>query len=91
MKLNNELKHEKLLLFTRLIKNVNFYVQFYKICDNRFREKFNFLIRFVLKQNKFNRIEKNIHNKFIFNEIVAFIILLKNLNQNYVLKQNFII
>ena len=73
------------------MKNVNFYVQFYKICDNRFCEKFNSLIRFVLKQNKFNRIEKNIHNKFTFNEVAVFIILFKNLNQNHVLKRNFII
>ena len=73
------------------MRNVNFYAQFYKICNNRFCEKLNFLIRFVLKQNKLNRIEKNIYNKFIFDEIAAFIILFESLNQNHVLKRNFII
>ena len=73
------------------MKNVNFYIQFYKTCDNRFCIKFNFLTKFILKQNKFNRIEKNIYNKFIFNKVAVFIILFENLNQNHVLKQNFII
>ena len=42
LNLNENLKQKKLLLLTRLMKNVNFYVKTYKICDNRFRDKFNF-------------------------------------------------
>ena len=91
LKLNNELKQKELLLFTRLMKNVNFYVKVYKICDDRIREKFNQQIRFVLKQNEFNRINKNIHNKFIFDKIVVLIILPENLNQNHLLERDIII
>ena len=82
---------KKLLLLTRLIKNVNFYVETYKICDNRFRDEFNFQIRFVLKQNEFDRLNKNIYNKFTFDKIIVFIILFEIMNSNYVLKRNIII
>ena len=42
LNLNEDLKQKKLLLLTRLMKNVNFYVETYKICDDRFRDEFNF-------------------------------------------------
>ena len=42
LNLNENLKQKKLLLLTRLMKNVNFYAKTYKICDNRFRDEFNF-------------------------------------------------
>ena len=76
---------------TRLIKNVNFYVETYKTCNDRFCNEFNFQIRFVLKQNEFDRLNKNIYNKFTFDEIVAFIILFEIINSNHVLKRNIVI
>ena len=91
LNLNENLKQKKLLLLTRLMKNVNFYVETYKICDDRLRDESNFQIRFVLKQNEFDRLNKNIHNKFTFNEIVVFIILLEIMNSNHVLKRNIVI
>ena len=80
-----------MLLLTRLIKNVNFYVETYKTCDNRFRNEFNSQIRFVLKQNEFDRLSKNTHNKFTFDKIVVFIILFETINSNHVLKRNIVI
>ena len=91
LNLNENLKQKKLLLLMRLIKNVNFYVKTYKICDDRFRDEFNFQIRFVLKQNEFDRLNKNIHNNFTFDKIAIFIILFKIINLNYVLKRNIVI
>ena len=49
LNLNENLKQKKLLLLTRLMKNVNFYTKTYKNYDDRFRDEFNFQIRFVLK------------------------------------------
>ena len=91
MNLNENLKQKKLLLLTRLIKNVNFYIETYKIYNDRFRDEFNFQIRFVLKQNEFDRLNKNIYNKFTFDEIVVFIILFEIINSNHVLKRNIVI
>ena len=91
MNLNENLKQKKLLLLTRLIKNVNFYVETYKTCDDRFRDEFNSQTRFALKQNEFDRLSKSIHNKFTFDEIVVFIILLEIMNSNHVLKRNIVI
>ena len=91
LNLNEDLKQKKLLLLTRLMKNVNFYVETYKICDDRFRDEFNFQTRFVLKQNELDCLSKNIHNKFTFDEIVAFIILFEIMNSNHVLKRDIVI
>ena len=91
LNLNENLKQKKLLFLTRLMKNVNFYVEAYKICDDRFRDEFNSQIRFVLKQNEFDRLNKNTHNKFTFDEVVVFIILLEIINSNHVLKRDIVI
>ena len=73
------------------MKNVNFYVKTYKTCDDRFRDEFNFQIRFVLKQSELDRLSKSIYNKFTFDEVAAFIILFEIMNSNYVLKRNIVI
>ena len=91
LNLNENLKQKKLLLLTRLMKNVNFYTKAYKTCDDRFRDEFNFQIRFTLKQNEFDRLNKNIHNKFIFDEVAVFIIFFEIMNSNHVLKRNIVI
>ena len=91
LNLNEDLKQKKLLFLTRLMKNVNFYVETYKTCDNRFRDEFNLQVRFVLKQNELDRLNKDIHNKLTFDEVVVFIILLEIINSNHVLKRDIVI
>ena len=91
LNLSENLKQKKLLLLTRLMKNVNFYVEAYKTCDDRFRDEFNFQARFALKQNEFDRLNKDTHNKFTFDKVAAFIILFEIINSNHVLKRNIVI
>ena len=44
-----------------------------------------------LKQNDFNRMTKKIHNKFIFEKIVAMIMMSKNLKKNQSIKRDILI
>ena len=91
LNLDEDLKQKKLLLLTRLMKDVNFYVEAYKTCDNRFRDESNSQARFALKQSELDRLSKDIHNKFTFDEVAVFIVLLEIIDSNHVLKRDIVI
>ena len=79
------------LRFQRLMKNIKFYVQIFKNCDERVKENFNSRNKIHLKQNDFSRMTKEIHNKFIFEKIVAMIIMSKNLKNDQSIKRDILI
>ena len=60
----------------QLLKKINSYIDFLKTCENRFLKNFNFDIKIHLKQHNFNKQNKDIYNKLIFNKIVVIIIFL---------------
>ena len=88
---DNILYRETFFQLQRLLKKINFYVDFLKTCKNRFLKNFNFDIKIYLKQHNFNKQNKNIHNKFIFSEIAVIIIFLNDISNNQTIEQDILI
>ena len=88
---NDLLNRENFLRFQRLMKNINFYAQTFKSCDERVKENFNSRNKIHLKQNDFSRMTKEIHNKFIFEKVVAMIMMSKNLKSDQSIKRDILI
>ena len=60
------------------MRKINFYVQAYKVIDQRIFKLEHFIIDFQLKQHNLNRQLKETHNKFISHEVAIVMILLDN-------------
>ena len=60
------------------MRKINFYVQAYKVVDQRILNFEHSLVEFQLKQHDLNRQRKDTHNKFIFHEVATVMILLDN-------------
>ena len=60
------------------MRKINFYVQTYKVVDQRILNFEHFIIDFQLKQHDLNRQRKNTHNKFISHEVATVMILFDN-------------
>ena len=75
---DNVLNRQTLRQLQRLMRKVNFYVQAYKVVDQRILNFEHSLVEFQLKQHDLNRQRKDTHNKFIFHEVTAVMILLDN-------------
>ena len=70
------------------MRKINFYVQAYKVVDQRILNFEYFLIEFQLKQHDLNRQRKDTHNKFISHEIAIVMILLDNDVSNRVIERD---
>ena len=77
-----------LLRLQRLFKKVNFYVKDLKTCAKRIKKTDELEVKMHLKQNDFNRRERNTMNKFIFDEIVVVIIMSNNQNDEKSINKN---
>ena len=77
--------------FQRLMKNINFNAKTFKNCDERIKNNFNSRNKIYLKQNDFNRLTKKTYNKFIFEKIVAMIVMSKILKNNKSIKRDILI
>ena len=75
----------------QLLKKINFYIESLKTYKDRFLKNFNFDIKVHLKQHNFNKQNKDIYNKFIFNEMIAIIIFFDNISSDRVIEQNILI
>ena len=72
------LNRQTLRQLQRLMRKINFYVQAYKVVDQRILNFEHFLVEFQSKQHDFSRQRKDTHNKFIFHEVATVIILFDN-------------
>ena len=88
---NDLLNRENLLRLQYSMKNINFYIYVFKNCDERVKEILNSRNKIHLKQNNFSRMTKKIHNKFIFEKIVAIIIISTNLKSDQSIKRDILI
>ena len=89
---DNNILHRKIFFqLQRLFKKINFYVDFLKTCKNRFLKNLNPNIKVYLKQHNLNKQNKDIYNKFTFNEIVIIIIFFDNISDNRIIKRNILI
>ena len=75
---DNVLNRQTLRQLQRLMRKINFYVQAYKVVDQRILNFEHSLVEFQLKQHDLNRQRKDTHNKFIFHEVATVMILLDN-------------
>ena len=88
---NNILHWKTFFQLQRLLKKINFYVDFLKTCENRFLKNFNFDIKIYLKQHNFSKQNKSTHNKFIFSEITTIIIFFDNMSDDRSIERNILI
>ena len=88
---DNILHREIFFQLQRLLKKINFYVDFLKTCKNRFLKNFNFNIKIYLKQHNFNKQNKNTYNKLIFNKIAIIIIFSDDISDDQAIKQDILI
>ena len=68
---DNVLNLNVLQLLQRLMRNIHFYARAFKSCAQRLVDNFNSMIKIYLKQNDFNKLIKEIYNKFTSNEIIV--------------------
>ena len=80
-----------LLRLQRLFKKINFYFKNLKTCAKRIKKFDQFEIKIHLKQNDFNRREKNTMNKSTFDEIVIVIIMFDDQNDENSINKNILI
>ena len=85
------LHRETLLQLQRLLKKINLYVDSLKTCENRFVKNSNFDIKIHLKQHDFSKQNKNIHNKFTFNEMTIIMILSDDMTDDQIIKRDILI
>ena len=88
---DNVLNEIVLLRLQRLFKKINFYFKNLKTCAKRIKKSNQFEINFHLKQNDFNRREKNTMNKSMFNEIAIVIIMFDDQNDENSINKNILI
>ena len=89
---DNNILHRKIFFqLQRLLKKINFYVDFLKTYKDRFLKNFNFDIKIYLKQHNFNKQNKNTHNKFIFNKIAVIIIFFDDISDDQTIERDILI
>ena len=90
--IDSNILHRKIFFqLQRLLKKINFYVDFLKIYENRFLKNFNFDIKIYLKQYNFNKQNKDIYNKFIFSKIAVIIIFFNDISDDQTIERNILI
>ena len=85
---DNVLKDEILRVLQRLMRNINSYAKTFKLCEKRLKKNLNSMIKIHLKQTNFNKLTKEVHNKFIFDEMTIVIIISKNMKREQIIKRD---
>ena len=88
---NNILHRKTFFQLQRLLKKINFYIDFLKTCKNRFLKNFNLDIKIYLKQYNFNKQNKGIYNKFTFSKVAVIIIFFNDMSDNQAIEQDILI
>ena len=88
---DNVLEGEILRMLQRLMKNINSYAKIFKSCGQRIQKNSHLMTKIQLKQNEFNRLIKETHNKSTSNEMIVVIIMLENLKRDQSIERDLLI